>query len=75
MDNRNKTCDKWPLKKKEQNLGFKTDYRFLGRYILGYKFGNHVLKLNFRLYIRQYTCPNENFEYSYPINLFLKYIS
>ena len=38
--------------------------------------GNHVLrlrsrvaiKLNFRPYIRRYTSPNENFEYSYPLN-------
>ena len=48
----------------------------LGRYIVGYTLGNHVLrlrsrlpaKLNFRLYIRRYTSPNENFEYSYPLN-------
>ena len=48
----------------------------LGRYIVGYTFGNHVLllrlrvavKLNFRTYIRQYTSPNENFEYSYPLS-------
>ena len=26
------------------------------------------LKLNFRLYIRPYTSPKENFEYSYPLN-------
>ena len=47
----------------------------LGRYIVGYTFGNHVLrlrlrvavKLNFRPYIRRYTSPNENFEYSYPL--------
>ena len=40
----------------------------LGRYILGYTFGNHILrlrsrvaiKLNFRPYIRRYTSPNEN---------------
>ena len=40
----------------------------LGRYIVGYTFGNHVLrlrsrvavKLNFRPYIRRYTSPNEN---------------
>ena len=25
-------------------------------------------KLNFRLYIRRYTSPNENFEYNYPLN-------
>ena len=38
-------------------------------------FGNHVLrlrsrvavKLNFPPYIRRYTSPNENFEYSYPL--------
>ena len=48
----------------------------LGRYIVGYTFGNHVLrlrlrvavKLNFRLYVRRYTSPTENFEYSYPLN-------
>ena len=42
---------------------------------VGYTFGNHVLrrrvsgavKLNFRPYIRRYTSPNENFEYSYPL--------
>ena len=42
---------------------------------MGYTFGNHVLrlclrvtvKLNFRPYIRRYTSPNENFEYSYPL--------
>ena len=47
----------------------------MGRYIVGYTFGNHVLrlrsrvavKLNFRPYIRRYTSPNENFEYSYPL--------
>ena len=41
-------------------------------------FGNHVLrlrlhvavKLNFRPYIRQYTSPNENFEYSYPLIIY-----
>ena len=46
----------------------------LGRYIVGYMFGNHglrlcsrvVAKLNFQPYIRQYTSPNENFEYVYP---------
>ena len=45
------------------------------RYIVGYTFGNHVLrlrshvavKLNFRPYIRRYTSPNENFEHSYPL--------
>ena len=49
----------------------------LGRYIVGYTFGNHVLqlrsrvavKLTFRPYIRQYTSPNENFEYSYPLSI------
>ena len=47
----------------------------LGRYIVGYTFGNHVLrfrsrvavKLNFRPYIRRYTSPNEKYEYSYPL--------
>ena len=48
----------------------------LGRYNVRYTVGNHVLrlrspvtvKLNFQPYIRQYTSPNENFEYSYPLN-------
>ena len=48
----------------------------LGRYIVGYTFGNHVLrlrlrvavKLNFRPFTRRYTSPNENFEYSYPLS-------
>ena len=47
----------------------------LGRYIVGYTFGNRVLrlrlrvaiKLNFRPYVRRYTSPNENFEYSYTL--------
>ena len=46
----------------------------LGRYIVGYTVGNIVLrqrasgavKRDFRTYIRQYTSPNENFEYGYP---------
>ena len=46
----------------------------LGRYIVGYMVGNLVLrrrvsravKRDFRTYIRRYTSPNENFEYSYP---------
>ena len=46
----------------------------LGRYIVGYTVGNLVLrrrvsgavKRDFRTYIRRYTTPNENFEYSYP---------
>ena len=28
-----------------------------------------TVKLNFRPYIRRYTSPNENFEYSYPLNV------
>ena len=40
-------------------------------------FGNRVLrlclrvtvKLNFRTYIRRYTSPNENIEYSYPLDV------
>ena len=40
---------------------------------------NHVLrlrvKLNFRPYIRRYASPNENFEYIYPLNVSMKYIS
>ena len=47
----------------------------LGRYIVRYTFGNHVLRLrlcvavtlNFRPYIRRYTSPNEKFEFSYPL--------
>ena len=46
----------------------------LGRYIVGYTVGNLVLrrrssgavKRDFRTNIRQYTSPNENFEYGYP---------
>ena len=46
----------------------------LGRYIVGYTVGNLVLrrrvrgavKNDFRMYIQQYTSPNENFEYGYP---------
>ena len=30
-----------------------------------------MVKLNFRLYIRQYTFPNENFDYSYPLSDFV----
>ena len=45
------------------------------RYIIGYTFGNHVLrlclrvavKLNFRPYIRRYTSPNAKFENMYPL--------
>ena len=42
-----------------------------GRHIVGYTFENHALKLNFRPYIRRYTSPNENFEYSYRLNISL----
>ena len=46
-------------------------------YIIEYTFGNHFLrlrsrvavKLNFRPFIRRYTYPNENFEYSCPLNI------
>ena len=46
----------------------------LGRYIIGYMVRNLVLrrrasgavKRDFRMYIRRYTSPNENFEYGYP---------
>ena len=52
----------------------------LGRYIVVYTFGNHVLqlrlrivvKLNFRPYISDnipLPRPNENFEYSYPLSV------
>ena len=49
----------------------------LGRYIVGYTFGNTFYgdaqkKLNFRPYIRQYSSPNGNFEYSYPLILQFK---
>ena len=51
-------------------------FLFVWVYIVGWTFGNHVLrlrsrvavKLNFRTYIRRYTSPNENFEYSYPLS-------
>ena len=34
-----------------------------------FKLRSHVMvKLNFRPYIRRYTSPNENFEYSYLLN-------
>ena len=33
-----------------------------------------MFKLNFRPYIRRYTSPNENFEYSYPLILFQELI-
>ena len=46
-----------------------------GRFIVVYMVGNHILwlrsritvKLNSRPYIRRYTSPNENLEYSYPV--------
>ena len=46
----------------------------LGRYIVGYTVGNFILrrrvsgavKRDFQTYIRQYTSPNESFEYGYP---------
>ena len=49
----------------------------LERHIIGYTFGNHVLwlrsrvavKLHFRPYIRRSYPPNENFEYSYHLNI------
>ena len=45
----------------------------LGRYIFGYMVGNLVLR-DFRLNIRRYTSPNENFEYGYPhSNAFLQF--
>ena len=48
-----------------------------GQYYFLETIGNHVLrrhtgfdiKLNFRLYIRRYTSPNENFELNYPLNV------
>ena len=30
-----------------------------------------AVKLNFRLYIRRYTLPNNNFEYTYPLNIYI----
>ena len=48
----------------------------LGRYIIGYTVGNHVLqlrlrvtiKLNFRPYIKRHTSQKENCEYSYTLS-------
>ena len=48
----------------------------MGRYIVGYTFGNPVLrlrlcgavKLNFLPFIRRYTFSNEKFKYSYPLS-------
>ena len=60
---------------KELHLGDNCIQNFhLGTYIVGYMVGNLVLrrhvsgavKRDFRTYIRRYTSPNENFEYSYP---------
>ena len=31
----------------------------------------HCLKTNFRRYTRRYACPNENFEYSYPLDIYI----
>ena len=39
-----------------------------GIHIVGYTFKNHVVK-TFLPYVRRYTSPNENFEYSYPLIL------
>ena len=59
----------------KQHLGDNCIQNFhLGRYILRYTVGNLVLrrrvsgavKRDFPAYIRQYTSPNENFEYGYP---------
>ena len=45
----------------------------LGRYMVEYTVGNHVLRLRSCLAIKQnfrpYTSPNDNFEYSYPLIL------
>ena len=59
---------------------------YFGRYIVGYTFENHVLRLrsrlavnlNLRPHIRRYTSPNENFEtpmliYMRGLNLCLKF--
>ena len=62
-----------------QNWDNHTQNFHLGRYIVGYTFGNHVLrlrlrvtvKLNFRPYIRRYTSQNETFEYGNPLNVLL----
>ena len=39
--------------------------------MVGYTFGNHVLRLRLRVAVKlnfqRYTSPNENFEYSYPL--------
>ena len=68
---------------KISNLGDNCIQNFhLGRYIVGYTVGNlflrrHVsgaVKRDFLTYIRQYTSPNENFEYGYPhSNALLKF--
>ena len=50
---------------------------------MGYTFGNLVLrlclrvdiKLNFQPYIRRYTSPNENFEHSYTLFVYLLHMS
>ena len=47
---------------------------YLGRYIVGYmvvilvfrRRASGAIKRHFQEYIRQYTSPNENFEYGYP---------
>ena len=70
LHKRQKYCDMG-----ERHLGDYNIQNFhLGRYIVGYTVGNLVLrrrvsgavKRDFRTYIRGYTSPNENFEYSYP---------
>ena len=65
------------------NLGDNCIQKFhLVRYIVGYMVGNFVLrrqvsravKRDFRLHMRRYTSPNENFEYGYPhSNALLKF--
>ena len=62
------------MKRPEYLVGNCIQNFHLGRYIVGYTVGYLVLrrrasgavKLNFRPYIRRYTCPSENFEYGYP---------
>ena len=47
------------------NKGITNPNFHLGRYIVRYTVGNLAVKRDFRMYIRGYTSPNENFEYGY----------
>ena len=69
---RNKVKFHCPFEGKNVNSALKWRYHIqnfhFGTYIVGYTFGNHVSRLRLRPFIRRYTSPNENFEYSYPLN-------